>query len=117
VPQFHEHLTRAEQNEKLALSLDTSSGISVDWAITMLFYAALHRVDAYLARKNMHPTSHKHRDDEIERNGSICDIYEDYRWLEDKSKGARYDIANFDKSRLEQAKERLKRIRAHLNRI
>jgi hypothetical protein len=38
----------------------------------MLFYAALHHIDAFLADKNLHPLNHSNRDEEIENNGSIA---------------------------------------------
>jgi hypothetical protein len=71
----------------------------------MLFYAALHYIDAFLAGKNMHPMDHAHRDEEIHNNGSISDIYRDYRRLKDMSKQARYDIANFGEDKLAIARE------------
>jgi hypothetical protein len=54
VPSKEDHLNRAQDNERLAGSLDLNSAINVDWAITILFYAALHYVDAYLAIKPAH---------------------------------------------------------------
>jgi hypothetical protein len=66
----------------------------------MIFYAALHYVDAYLAGKNMHPLSHEQRDREVENNGSLSGIYPDYRRLKDLSRAARYEIANFPKEKL-----------------
>lgn len=114
MPQFHEHIVRAEENEKLALSLDRHYGFCIDWAITMLFYAALHRIDAYLAGKNMHPLGHEQRDQEVEKNGSLAGIFTDYRRLKDLSRAARYEIANFDERKLEIAKQRLAKITAHL---
>jgi len=80
----------------------------------MIFYAALHYVDAYLAGKQMHPLNHEERDQEIQNNGSLTDIYKDYRRLKDLSRAARYEIANYPREKLELAKYRLARIKAHL---
>jgi hypothetical protein len=115
VPDRNEHLTRARQTESLASSLNANLGVVVDWAITMLFYAALHYVDAYLAGKNMHPLSHDQRDREIESNGSLSVIYNDYRRLKDLSRAARYEIANFPKEKLDIARMRLISIKKHLS--
>jgi hypothetical protein len=80
----------------------------------MLFYAALHYIDAFLAGKNLHPMNHSIRDEEIEHNGTIADVYHDYRRLKDMSRAARYEIANFGVDSLEIAKNRLAKIKAFL---
>jgi hypothetical protein len=117
VPQAHEHLTRAEENEDLAARLSRKYGFCVDWSITMIFYAALHRIDAYLAGKNVHPLNHEFRDEEVENNGSLANIFKDYRRLKDLSTAARYEIANFHEDTLEVAKRRLEKIKEHLAKI
>ncbi|MGA2589444.1 MAG: hypothetical protein ABSH32_05990 [Bryobacteraceae bacterium] len=80
----------------------------------MLFYAALHYIDAFLAGKNMHPLNHKQRDEEIERNGSLSEIYPAYRRLKDLSRAARYEIPDFPPEKLDLAKNRLSEIKRHL---
>jgi len=82
----------------------------------MLFYAALHHVDAYLAGKDMHPLSHDQRDREIESNGSLSSVYKDYRRLKDLSRAARYEIANFPGEKLDLARFKLATIKSHLSR-
>ena len=114
MPDRNEHLIRARQTEALAARLDVSLGVGVDWAITMMFYAALHYVDAYLAGKHMHPLNHEQRDWEIESNGSLSTIYNDYRRLKDLSRAAPYEIANFPKEKLDVANRRLTNIKTHL---
>ena len=34
-----------------------------EWEVTMLFYSALHYVDAFLATRGLHPQSHLERKD------------------------------------------------------
>jgi hypothetical protein len=114
VPSKEDHLNRAQENEDLAGSLDLNSTLNVDWAITILFYAALHYVDAYLAVKPIHPPSHESRDSEIQNNGSLSIIYNDYRRLKDKSIAARYEIANFHRSQFPQIKARFDKIKLHV---
>ena len=80
----------------------------------MLFYAALHYIDAFLAGKNMHPMDHTQRDEEVENNGSTTDIYNAYRRLKDMSREARYNIANFGEDKLVVARNRLEQIKRHL---
>jgi hypothetical protein len=115
VPQRHEHLARALENETLAEStLDPAKGVCVDWAITMLFYAGLHYVDAYLTQSAGRPKSHQQRDRIIETNGSLSPIWEDYRRLKDISEQARYQIAAYDESKMVLARQRLHNIKSHL---
>jgi hypothetical protein len=115
VPNRDEHLIRAEENEKLALGLSRKYGFCIDWAITMLFYSSLHWIDAYLAGKNLHPMSHEIRDDEVGKNGSLTDIFADYRRLKDLSRSARYEIANHTEEKLNLARHRLARIKNHVS--
>ena len=114
MPQRHEHLIRAQENEKLASALRPKFPVCADWAITILFYAALHYIDAFLAGKNLHPLNHDARDKQVEQNGSLTDIYDDYRRLKDLSRAARYEIACYPPEAVEMANGRLARIKEHL---
>ena len=115
MPQREQHLTRATENEALALGLNRKSGVCIDWAITMLFYSALHWIDAYLAGKNFHPATHQIRDDEVENNGSLSAVFNDYRRLKDLSRAARYEIPGFGEDKLIVAKNRLLKIKQHIS--
>jgi hypothetical protein len=114
VPQRHEHLSRARQTEQLALALNRDLPVCIDWAVAMLFYAALHYIDAFLAGKSVHPMNHKQRDEKIERNGSLSGIYGAYRRLKDLSRAARYEIPNFPPGKIDVARDRLPAIKRHL---
>ncbi len=83
----------------------------------MLFYAALQYVDAFLAGKNYRPSDHDARDSEIQNNGSIADIYNDYRSLKDKSRAARYEIAEFHQNQLPPIETRFNKIKAHITKL
>jgi hypothetical protein len=90
-----EHLTKSSQNEAFAKALDTSTVCGVEWAITMKFYAALHYVQAYFASKTGRaPTTHDRRASAIQRDPRILGAYDDYRFLEDLSRDARYNYSN-----------------------
>ena len=117
MPQRHEHLRRAQENESLAVGLlgEADKPYCTDWAITLLFYSAVHWVDGYLAQKNQRPTSHLHRDTIIETNGSLTAIYRDYRRLKDMSEEARYNIACYGKKQWDIAHTKLKAIKNHIS--
>jgi hypothetical protein len=111
VPSRADHIARAEENEAFAKSLDQAKPLYVDWGITVLFYSALHYVDAYLAIKPLHPPNLDARDTAIQNNGSLSPIYKDYRRLKDQSRAARYEIPNFDRSQFSAMNQRFENIK------
>ncbi len=80
----------------------------------MLFYASLHLVQAFLSQKGARLLSHQNRDAEIQNNGTISLIFRDYRWLKDKSRAARYEIAGFSEQDVLKARERYEKIAEHM---
>lgn len=115
VPQRPQHLERARQNEKLAERFAKASNPTcIDWAITLLFYSALHLIDGFLAGKNFHPLNHYERGEEIENNGSLSEIHKDYETLQKMSENARYEIADYSKQDYEKALKRFSRIKQHV---
>jgi hypothetical protein len=108
-----EHLAKSRQNENFVASLDTSSTVGVEWAITIKFYAALHFVQAYFASRGGHtPSTHGSRASAIERDIHISGAYEDYRELEDLSRTARYDYSNLHIGHITSADECLTAVKA-----
>ena len=87
-----EHLAKARQNELFASSMDLSSGAHIDWALTILFYAALHYVQAYFAARGKTHRMHRTRDSAVGRDPNISAIYHDYRELQHFSRQARYEL-------------------------
>lgn len=49
---IQEHLEQARHNEAVALQLGSPTVAAYDWAITVLFYAVLHLVDAHLLQRH-----------------------------------------------------------------
>lgn len=86
-----EHSAKALANEVFAATMDPAISVSAGWAMTMLFYAALHHVQAYFVTQGKYPITHTHRDSSIRRDSNLGHIYVDYRELEDLSRMARYD--------------------------
>ena len=58
MPTQVEHTKKARENESFAISLGTATQASVNWKLVVLFYAAVHYVEAYLAKLNQHLRSH-----------------------------------------------------------
>ncbi|MBM4033487.1 MAG: hypothetical protein FJ291_17125 [Planctomycetes bacterium] len=60
-----------------------------DWAVTALFYAAVHYVDAFLHPR--HPADHGTRNHLIRTSPLLQPLYVKYRRLQDRSQDARYE--------------------------
>lgn len=109
MPRFDRHLAQAERNERLYHSLDVRTTEFLDWAITALFYSALHYVDAYLAAMvppgGSHPTNHGERSLWIARTAGLREIQVEYRRLRDYSEDARYGLVNFSAQQVSNIKD------------
>ena len=99
-----EHLRQARQNEELANKLGSPPLEAYDWAITVMFYALLHFVDAYLLeRHHLLPRGHTAtwdrqrrqripgRNDYVKQD--LPDIDDAYKLLYYASRRARYEGA------------------------
>jgi hypothetical protein len=86
-----EHERKARHDEQFALQFDLNTTPYRDWVVTALFYAALHYVDAYLAKRwNQHPPKHRTRDSTIGKEVELRKIYNEYALLKNDSINARY---------------------------
>ena len=92
MPSTPEHRSKAENNEFFTSELDNPFW---DWAVTGIFYSALHYVEAYFANQAppVHPATHQMRDNYVYVDKQLRPIYVDYRQLEDESRDARYDAS------------------------
>ena len=92
VPSRQDHLAKAESNQLLSIALQDSP--NADWSVTVLFYAALHLVEATLA-PHTHSPNHKDRFANIRRDPRLQPIHDDYRYLYDMSLRSRYNCQVF----------------------
>ena len=95
MPSRQQHLAKAAGNQQPALALQ--SGPHLDWSITVLFYAAVHLVEATLAPQ-MHSANHNARFANIRRHPLLRQIYFQYHELYSRSLDARYDCGSFSVS-------------------
>lgn len=112
MPSKEEHLLKAERNQKFAETLTATQYL--DWAVTVLFYAALHYVDAVLAVSGIDPNDHTERQDAIVRNITLKRIYPEYRTLEVLSRNARYFSLRIEPEDWKRAKDAFDVLRAHI---
>jgi uncharacterized protein (UPF0332 family) len=96
VPSIEQHLTQATLNEAVAAMLAENQ--SYDWAVTALFYAALHKVQAYLARSDLYPTSHSRREKVLASRPETEPLGELYMLLRTRSEDARYNCLAFSQA-------------------
>lgn len=79
----------------MALSFKLDDQTRIDWALVMLFYAALHYVEAYLAKSGIHLRSHTTRDNAMSRDSALREIFKQYADLKYYGYNARYEISGF----------------------
>ena len=116
MPDIETHQKQAAHNERLAMQLAETE--YSDWAVTAVFYAALHHVDAYLHTKEVYCRLHPRRDAEIARNPNTRPIYKDYGHLKMMSEDARYNGAAMPSHKVKEvAIPKLEKIKNHLRRL
>lgn len=93
MPDTNEHLQIVNQNYAALSHLSKPDpSVYTDWCVTIIFYMALHLVQAYLAdKKNEHTTNHPTLQKNISEDQNLKSMYGNYRHLQDDSANARYD--------------------------
>lgn len=93
------HVNQAEKNHRFyqrIIEPDSNLAEFNDWAITGLFYSALHYVDALFdSRGSIHPSSHRQRNFLLAQTTEFRPIARDYLELYDRSQDARYNLVSF----------------------
>lgn len=88
------HRVCAESNEELAAELaDTAH---YEWAVTLVFYSALHYFDCFFAARGQRQRVHHARNIQIENR--FPDLWKKYRRLQTMSEQARYDLVKMGDS-------------------
>ncbi len=83
-----QHLIQWKHNRKFARTISHEFR---DWQINVIFYTALHVVDAALASLGLTPTNHSARNDQVKTNASFAGVREQYLNLYRISRVTRYD--------------------------
>lgn len=113
MPTERDHLNQVQHNEEVADRLLHSQEPSTQWAVTVLFYAALHLVESYFARHGIvYPEprkspSHGGRIELIRQRPELQPIVDSYRQLLQDSQNARYDCRQFTLGEVEQMQQTL----------
>jgi hypothetical protein len=117
MPTKDEHLYKANGNAKFADAIIPVGPIIIGWALTVLFYSALHYIEAYNAKFNKHFTSHHDRNDDLRNHPVLDPIYDDYMDLKNYSSNARYGTQRYGKTELQEAKDSLIVIREFISKL
>lgn len=88
------YLAQAESNRKVAATLVSKGDpSSLQWAVTCLFYAGLHYVNAYHCTHIEGPLPSKHGERRNNVSRYMKPVATAYLWLKDHSEKARYDLS------------------------
>lgn len=92
------HVAAGRRNESLVPTLVGAVPPAFDWAVTVVYYAAVHYGRAFLAANGgKATTSHRMFDSQFIGAGGDQKQYNNYRTLKDTSESSRYDCVEFDR--------------------
>jgi hypothetical protein len=121
LPSREDHLKQARHNSEFYDSIDKS--LFPDWAVTVLFYTALHYIDSFLAQikppPGIHPLKHQVRDNAVALVAELKPIFANYSFLKNQSFNARYKVLPFNAARVTECETKhlhviLAQIRRHM---
>jgi hypothetical protein len=96
VPNLNEHLSTSRDNEALAERLVHMGEFG--WAVTCLFYSALHLVEAYLVSVNLTSSNHRDRHTAMQRVPALQSVFRRYNHLKQQSENSRYQCQQFSRN-------------------
>jgi hypothetical protein len=104
MPLQAEHIYKAKNNKRFADAIRPITSTSSGWILTILFYSALHYVEAYNAKFDCHFKNHDDLKRDIYRNPQLSDIFDDYSDLLTFSWNARYRPCNYGEEDVKEAR-------------
>ena len=112
MPTKDEHLKKAEGNEAFAATISIGTQAEIEWTLIVLFYAAVHYVEAYLEKHwGMHLRSHTTRDNTIGRDSNLRKIWSPYSHLKYYGYNSRYEVCSFTATDTQDANKDLAEIK------
>ena len=112
-----DHFRKGRNNRTFAESLALRDQTEVGWALTALFYSALHFIEAYSARYGKNFYSHQERNEEVQTNPVHTAIADEYMDLNSFGWNARYTMQVYERSHYEEAHRYLEAIEAHVAKL
>ncbi len=115
MPLKEEHIAKAEGNEGVADGIQPTSSARIEWKLIIMFYAAMHYVEAYLAKEaNEHLRSHTTRDKWMVKEANLNKIADSYNHLKFYGYNARYEVSDFNAKDVSHAEDYLAHIRTEI---
>jgi hypothetical protein len=115
LPSRDEHLAKAQGNETFSATITPEDQTRIDWTLVVLFYAAVHYVEAYLAMQlGIHARSHTMRDNYVAKDANLRKIYSSYQHLKYFGYNARYEVFRFTVRDIQEATNCLADIKTKL---
>ena len=113
----NQHIDKSIANREFAESIPRKNHTCIGWAITALFYSALHRVDAYFSTKGVGDLQHKERNKRISQDPDLAGMYGDYRDLFTFSYKARYTMACYNEGKYAEARKNLSTVQEWIDNL
>lgn len=117
MPTEAEHRAQALRNEQFLRGLQSSSTQYADWVVTVAFYAAVHLVEARLAKLGIHSPDHDKRNSYVTILSEFKPVYREYMELYFFSLQSRYgcQFSSWTPSKVETVISKLQQVKQHLN--
>lgn len=117
MPERTEHLSKYTHNKEFLKCPAFEEINNTDWAIVVVFYSALHLIEAFFAGNDLHFREHKNRARWVSSDNRLknTDIPKYYHLLYNQSIRARYDCVQMKGSDLQAAIDALTIIERTLN--
>ncbi|WP_263411098.1 hypothetical protein [Terriglobus tenax] len=108
-------MQKAQGNETFAAALATDSPVRIGWKLVAIFYAAVHFVEAYLAKTlNQHVKSHTTRDGYLSREANLRKVRTEYGHLKYYGYNSRYEMDVFTVDDVAEAEKYLVKIKTEI---
>lgn len=90
MPPTDKHVQIARENGHFLVGLNPANGPARGWGATVAFYEAIHWVEAFFAKQQIHSVDHRTRDSGLAMFAETKGIYNDFSELKTFSMNARY---------------------------
>ncbi len=118
MPQKDEHVNWAIHDRDFWTSIDLDNSSFTDWAVTGMFYEAVHWVEAFLDTKGCGSRTHSTRDLNMLKWASAFGVIQaDYTTLKQDSQKGRYDCHKHTANEIKQLIPLVDNIKGHISQL
>ena len=117
MPSQRAHAFQVLHNREFLATFDLDNSPFLDWAVTVVFYTAIHLVEQFLARKGQDLLSHETRERFISQSADLKPIWSVYRELKYQSERARYLVARLQPDEVRNLEGKLRQVETHIQEL